>query len=282
MERLKFLATAIIVTFLVLVIGVFVYLAIHDQLESEFVLPLIIVGGIVCLLVILVLAAVVFAKVELANKDEALGLPAGSVRAVIALGLLVAFSILAVYLYQSLAKSELEVKTLTVQTAAELTNLKANSNFEIVAIVPSTGTEPLEGTEPLTGTEPPTGTEAPTVAKPPTGTRTPTGTTTLTGPKGAASGPYLVYYQPHANRDAAEFAKQILTLLGTLLTAVSSFYFGSRAVQDVTSPGGSPKVPPVGDPNAPPVGGPKVTPAGGPKVTPVGGPNAPPVGGPAA
>jgi hypothetical protein len=68
----------------------------------EVVLPLLAIGGVLSLLIVLALMSVFFETLGLANKEQALALPEGSVRAVIALSLIVLFAILSIYLYASL------------------------------------------------------------------------------------------------------------------------------------------------------------------------------------
>jgi hypothetical protein len=102
-------------------------------------LPLIVIVGVIVLLVVIALVSFVFSVLGLSSKTEALGLPDGSVRSIIALMLLVLFAIVALYLYNSV---------------------------------------------------------------------------------GAAA----------KDSPALDVAKQLITLLGTLVTAVASFYFGSNAV----------------------------------------------------
>jgi hypothetical protein len=107
-------------------------------------LPLIVIVGVIVLLIVIALVTFTFSVLGLTSKKEALGLPDGSVRSIIALMLLVLFSILAIYLYNSVAHGG-------------LTDASA--------------------------------------------------------------------------KDAVDIAKQLITLLGTLVTAVASFYFASNAVE---------------------------------------------------
>lgn len=102
-------------------------------------LPLIVIVGVIVLLIVISLVTFTFSVLGLASQKDALGLPDGSVRSIIALMLLVLFSILAIYLYNSVATGG-------------------------------------------------------------------------------------------ANNPGADIAKQLIVLLGTLVTAVASFYFGSNAV----------------------------------------------------
>jgi hypothetical protein len=104
-------------------------------------LPLIVIVGVIVLLIVIALVTFTFSVLGLTSKKEALGLPDGSVRSIIALMLLVLFSILAIYLYNSVAAGNV------------------------------------------------------------------------------------------ANTAAVDIAKQLITLLGTLVTAVASFYFASNAVE---------------------------------------------------
>src|SRR5437660_4147553 len=108
--------------------------------NAAVVLPLLTIGGLLSLLIVLALMSVFFQTLGLSNKEQALALPEGSVRAVIALGLIVLFAILSIYLYASLR------------------------------------------------------------------------------------------VEPKASEVGVDFAKQVLTIVGTLVTAVASFYFGANTV----------------------------------------------------
>lgn len=74
-----------------------------NETNNVVVLPLLAIGGILALLIVLALVSVFFKTLGLANREQALALPEGSVRAVIALGLIVLFAILAIYLYASIS-----------------------------------------------------------------------------------------------------------------------------------------------------------------------------------
>ena len=102
-------------------------------------LPLMVIVGVIVLLIVISLVTFTFSVLGLASKKQALGLPDGSVRSIIALMLLVLFSIMALYLFNSIATGKVDPAALDI-------------------------------------------------------------------------------------------AKQLITLLGTLVTAVASFYFGSNAV----------------------------------------------------
>src|ERR1041384_1876397 len=73
-----------------------------DPGNSAVVLPLILIVGVLVLVTLLGLLTAVFSSLSLANPNEALGLPSGSVRAVIALMLILVFSVMAIFFYSSL------------------------------------------------------------------------------------------------------------------------------------------------------------------------------------
>src|SRR2546421_2474334 len=129
-------------------------------------LPVIIIIGVVFLLTVLGLLTYSFAALGLANRDEALGLPSGSVRAVIAIMLLVIFAIVAIYVF------------------SVVFNMSQDAGIDL--------------------------------------------------------------------------AKQLVTLIGTLVTAVASFYFGTSSIAAVTKPPGN-----TGGPNAAAVSPGNLNPGGG-------------------
>jgi hypothetical protein len=69
-------------------------------------LPVLVVIGVMALFATLALVAVTFAVAGLTDPKQALGLPEGSVRAAIALSLIVIFAITSIYLYSSLSKAD--------------------------------------------------------------------------------------------------------------------------------------------------------------------------------
>src|SRR5262252_21344 len=70
--------------------------------EPTIKLPVLIIVGIMALFATLALVAVTFSVAGLSDSSQALGLPEGSVRAAIALSLIVIFAITSIYLYGSL------------------------------------------------------------------------------------------------------------------------------------------------------------------------------------
>lgn len=80
----------------------------------EVILPLIVIVGVIALLATLAIAAATFGLFGIADAKQALGLPAGSVQAVIALSLILIFAVVALYATSSSGqKNEVESAGLT-------------------------------------------------------------------------------------------------------------------------------------------------------------------------
>jgi hypothetical protein len=158
----------------------------------ELTLPLIVIIGVVVLLLTLALVAVTFSILDMQDRAQPLALPEGSVRAVIALMLLLVFAIAAIFLYSNVAASG-RLRIAENQTAAALAEMKKH-----VTVVFTLPPEPAPGAP-----APAAGTPAPT---------------------------YMVYYREPGSPAGDDIAKQLIVLLGTLVTAVASFYFGSSSV----------------------------------------------------
>jgi Immunoglobulin I-set domain len=71
--------------------------------NAPVILTLVVLAGVIGLLAVLMMTALAFSAVKLADKTQALGLPEGSVRAVIALSLIVIFVITVVFLFEGLS-----------------------------------------------------------------------------------------------------------------------------------------------------------------------------------
>ncbi|MEJ2241953.1 MAG: hypothetical protein P8Y18_07405 [Candidatus Bathyarchaeota archaeon] len=76
-------------------------LGVAEVFRPEFALPFMLIFGVVVLLISLTISAIVFNTLRIKLKDFALGLPPGSVRAIIALSLIVIFAITVVQLENS-------------------------------------------------------------------------------------------------------------------------------------------------------------------------------------
>ncbi len=162
------------------------------------------------MLATLALVSLALGMVELPDRTQALGLPEGSIRAVIALSLVVLFAILSIFLYEGMSSNG-QPRRLDNLTEAEKTSFLTNnpSALEIVVQGPNskiittltTNTEVSPGPPPL----------FPTIR-----TNYVTNVT------------YAISYRAIHNPASDDFAKQLLVLIGTLMTAVSSFYFGAK------------------------------------------------------
>ena len=152
-------------------------------------LPLVAIGGVVVLVLLLTAVATMFSILSLTNNTQALGLPEGSIRAVIALSLIVLFAILSVFLYQNISKGGPVARNQDrMQTPADrYAHFRPDPHQCAGHSVPSSSTP---SSRPAT---------------------------------------YDVSYRS-SNPASDDFAKQLLVLLGTLMTAVTSFYLGAGSV----------------------------------------------------
>lgn len=93
-----------------------------DKLKSldSYLLPILLIGGIVMFLVALCVVVIVFRKLGLANTGYALGLPEGSIRAFIALALILLFFMMGIYLYTGISKPDQVLTGLTTEQAADI------------------------------------------------------------------------------------------------------------------------------------------------------------------
>ncbi len=159
-------------------------------------LPLIAIGGLIVLILLLTVVAMIFSVLGLTNKDQAMGLPEGSIRAVIALSLIILFTILSVFLYKNIKGDD------------------ARDKFQIIERLSDTERNQFILTHP-------TARDIQSVVS-----------------KDKAGNPvktsdnkdlYDVSYRS-TNPASDDFAKQLLVLMGTLMTAVTSFYLGAGTV----------------------------------------------------
>ena len=173
-------------------------------LDNAVRLPFLVMIGVVSLLGVLAAMAIAFKTMHLANQTQALGLPEGSVRAVIALSLILIFAVVTVYLFSDLSncKSVVEVD-------------KSGKPVKTVSAPVSTSTV-------VTNTA---------------------GTTTTTVTTNDPNKPLPVSDEQKARAAASQdFAKQLLIMLGTLITSLTSFYFGSNTPATGTSRPPAPKL----------------------------------------
>ncbi len=154
-------------------------------------LPILTIFGVMILFGALALVSTLFARLELSDRSQALALPEGSIRAAIALALIVLFAIISIMLYQSSSKPEvIEIKGLSEAAMSGMTQNPAN---RVVAIVPDSCAKPSPPDEDCKDKR------------------------------------FTIHIRLAPAQEATDLAKQLLILIGTLMTSVTSFYFASRA-----------------------------------------------------
>lgn len=161
-------------------------------------LPVLAIFGIMILFGSMSLTSTLFARLNLSNRNEALALPTGSIRAAIALSLIVLFAIIAIMLFQSLA----EPYRITGLTQDEQAAITKDPRNRVLAVRVAACATSAAGA--------------------------------ASAPRDAASSPalcYDVHLVQSAGQEAIDIAKQLLILVGTLMTSVTSYYFASRTAQ---------------------------------------------------
>jgi uncharacterized membrane protein YhaH (DUF805 family) len=153
----------------------------------ESALSLVFVAAAVVLILVLCTLSIVFKRLRLEDAREAMGLPKGSVRAVIALMLILLFFIAAIFLFNS---SQRDLKGATRQ-------LVGLSSVQYATLDPG---------EILSSSSQGSGTDA----------------------------VFTVTMLPALSNTASsdDIAKQLITTVGTLVTAVAAFYFGANSVSN--------------------------------------------------
>lgn len=168
-------------------------------------LPLVAIGGVVVLVLLLAAVATLFSVLGLTDEKQALGLPEGSIRAVIALSLIVLFAILSIFLYNGV--SEVKVNVIAgLSNAERLQFIQDHPNLPDLQSVISKGADGKDIVE-----------------------RDDKGNPIVVD--GIQKYRYDITYSGSAASAASQdFAKQLLVLLGTLMTAITSFYLGANTV----------------------------------------------------
>ena len=213
-----------LITFIVVAFGLLGVVQ-AKKVPNELSLPVLAIAGVVALLGSLATVAISFSLVNMADKTQPLGLPQGSVRAVIALSLVVLFAILTVYLFSSLnGPAQVAVVATCLEDAPSAQMVRERPPGEALMRRPATECAPAD---------------------------------TNAGTANASK--YDVVVERPPTPAAIDFAKQLLVLIGTLVTSVASFYFGSQAVAQahdaVAGTGGPPVADGVEPPTLEPGGG---------------------------
>ncbi len=147
--------------------------------KPEYALTVILIVGVGALLVFLTIMVAVFRALRITRgpaAPAALGLPEGSIRAVIALILILIFAIQAVFLYANLS-------------TPRYSQLPGLTQQQVDAIPGSA----------------------------------------LVSIKEEQAGRFVVFLREEKSQESIDFAKQVLTVVGTLVVAVAGFYFGSQS-----------------------------------------------------
>jgi hypothetical protein len=191
----------------------------HYILLSQIVLV-----GLALTVVFMAVLAIIYSVMGVENKEQALGLPEGSVRALLAFSLVLIFVCLAAFLFGEVNKNNqpVEGKTLTAVTETQLADLK--TNFVVASELAKDQTGSLQYEQ-------------------------------VAGSNGAPTNDlkhplYTVTYYPKGNKDAEDFAKQIFTTLATVFVSVVSFYFGSSVTTSAAAAGAKAAQGPDGKPSA--------------------------------
>jgi hypothetical protein len=120
--------------------GILIYFAYSSEdfarrLAPEVLMSIVIVLGIVIMMALLFAIAAGFASMRLANSTHALGLPEGSIRAMIALILILVFIIFGVYLFRSVGQGDWQGPT-KLEAFTEVVELAEVSDVRTVQYVP--------------------------------------------------------------------------------------------------------------------------------------------------
>ena len=186
----------------VLAIWLVIKLNFQALLIPEVTMTILLISGVVALISVLVSAVLLFGTLDLTDKTRAFGMPEGTIRAVIALGLILIFAITSVFLYGQLRTPP--VREIYDQTYAQLAEISANNEVNVIQkrCVNSQGCD--NSTNP-------------------------------------GDYHYDLWVNIPQTKSSEDFAKQLLTVISTLVVAVAGFYFGARSVATARTAVGSPE-----------------------------------------
>ncbi|HEV7429081.1 MAG TPA: hypothetical protein VGQ46_22220 [Thermoanaerobaculia bacterium] len=196
-------------------------------------LPLLVIAGLVSLIALLAVMAIAFKTVSLADKTQALGLPDGTVRAVIALSLILIFAVVTVYLFSDLSDPERITRPMLDSAGKPVLD---SARHQVTETVPEPPARPLMDTTPRPRLDTAGAPMVDAAGKPMMDT-------SARPVLDSAGKPVVEPPSPEETRRASklaasqDFAKQLLIMLGTLITSITSFYFASKTASDA---GGSP------------------------------------------
>lgn len=196
-------------------------------------LPVMAVFGIMILFGALALVAALFQRLDLTNRDQPLALPEGSIRAAIALSLIVLFAIISIMLYKSIS----EPQSIGGLNGDERTAIVQKIGERLVGVIE-------ERCEKKYTHEAPS--RSPGVDSPKQSALNP-----AVEKKDLEGCPdqdrrYRVLLRSAPGQESTDLAKQLLVLIGTLMTSVTSFYFASRSAESNKKTDNSPDQPSKG------------------------------------
>jgi hypothetical protein len=177
-------------------------------------LPVLAILGIMILLGTLSLVAMLFKQLDLTDPTQPLALPPGSMRATIALALIVLFAIFSITLYLSIANAGTPYTVSGLRESERNALLMATPSRVVLA-------------------------EDDQCAKP-----------AADNACAAEDRRYKVVLRAASSSESIDFAKQLLVLVGTLMTSVTSYYFATRAGADADKSAGAAPSTGAGQPTA--------------------------------
>jgi hypothetical protein len=215
---------------LLLIAAVVIYRSLPNNENSvDIRLSSIVLVGLGLTVVLMAILAIVYSVLGLENAQQALGLPEGSVRALLAFSLVLIFVCLGAFLFSEVNRQCSNcTKTMTMVNDAQLTELRKDF---IVAAQLATDKNGKILYEQIPN--PDKAGRQPATAASSTASSTSVESTSSSPSDDLKHPLYNVSYSPRPNAQAADFAKQIFTTLATIFVSVVSFYFGSS----VTSSG---------------------------------------------
>jgi hypothetical protein len=177
-------------------------------------LSAIVLLGLALTVVFMAILAIVYKMLDVENREQPLGLPEGSVRALLAFSLVLIFVCLAAFLFDEVnEKCDNCGKTLSRANDVQLSDLK--KDFIVAA------EQAKDENGKLLYEQIPDPNDK-------------TGKGTMDDLKHPF---YTVTYYPKRSTDASDFAKQIFTTLATIFVSVVSFYFGSSVTSSAVGAG---------------------------------------------
>jgi hypothetical protein len=185
--------------------------------NASIVVTLVVIASVIGLLAVLMMTALAFSSVKLSDSTQALGLPEGSVRAVIALSLIVIFVIVVVFLFGHLQPQIYPMPHLTEdQVKAIPGNLIAGDKRSEEDLKRKEAAAFRAKAADLT-----------TAKKLEDAKKAEQAAAAKDSEAEAAKGLYTIDRIVEPTRGSEDFAKQIITTISTLVVSIAAFYFGS-------------------------------------------------------